>query len=108
MAFQSGDRDRAALYGGDQRLGVVIRSGLGGLNQQRVVRNFVGRDQIAGGIVQRVGAVGVHRVRDRAGIAVGMIAVRQRVRRGIEVDGEKIAVVGARGAHGCVRDGVRG
>jgi hypothetical protein len=47
VIVERGNRDRAAEHRGDQRFGVVIRSGFGGLDQQGIVRDFVGGDQVS-------------------------------------------------------------
>ena len=79
----------------------MVVASLSGLNQKRVLRNLVSGNQVARGIAQRVGAVSVHLIGNRALIAIREIVITEGLRRGIELDGQKVAyrsgaVIGAR------------
>ena len=97
--------DLAAFDGGDQRGRIFIRAGFRRLDEQGIIGNFIRRDQIALGIVERIRTIGILCVWHNPAVIVGEIVVGQRMGRRIERDRKKVsfgrcAVVSA-GRRGC-------
>ncbi len=61
------------------------------LQEESVIGDLVSCDEISRGIVQGVGSVGIHTIRNYATVEVREILVREGVSCGIQCDRQKVA-----------------
>src|SRR5437762_8563185 len=83
--------DCAFVHCCDQRQGIMVGASFRRLQEESVIGDLVSCDEISRGIVQGVGSVGIHTIRNYATVEVREILVREGVSCGIQCDRQKVA-----------------